>query len=86
MHEVKINIIGSKRLQGRVNSLRNSLVPRVVEFCSEEDLGSWDSRSLDSLADFSLVTICKLNLYQHNSLRVPTSCTNRGVNVSVSSF
>jgi hypothetical protein len=34
VHEVKINVVGSERLQRRVDALLNSLVPRVVELRS----------------------------------------------------
>ena len=34
MHEVKINVVGSERLQRRIDALLNSLVPGVVELRS----------------------------------------------------
>lgn len=57
MHQIQVDIVGLKRLEGVVNGLRDTLVPWVVELGGEPDLGARDTRVLDAVADFLLVAV-----------------------------
>lgn len=48
VHEIQVNVIGSERLQGRVNSLLDSLVPWVVQLGGQPDLLAGDAGVLNS--------------------------------------
>jgi hypothetical protein len=75
VHQVQVNIAGTQRLQGRVNSFCNTLVymwsvtewhvswgkltPRVVKLGGEPDFTPWDARVLDPTAYFRFVAVGK---------------------------
>lgn len=69
VHEVEINVVNTERLQGRVNSLLNALVPWVVELSCEPDLLAGNARVLDATSDFGLIAVRELISYQLLSFR-----------------
>lgn len=63
MHKVQINVVDTEGLEGRVNSLLNSLVPWVVELGGNPDLFSWYTGVFDSSSNLCFVSVCKLMFY-----------------------
>lgn len=59
MHKVEVDIVNTERLQRRGDSLRNALVPGVVELGGDEDLFTGDTGGADSSSDFGFVSIGK---------------------------
>ena len=72
VHEVQINVICSERLEGRVNSLLDSLVPWVIELGGQPDLLTGDAGVLDSQSDLGFVAIGQLR-------SLATGCRNGGI-------
>jgi len=72
VHEVQINVICSERLEGRVNSLLDSLVPWVIELGGQPDLLTGDAGVLDSQSDLGFVAIGQLR-------SLAPGCRNRGI-------
>ena len=59
VHEVEVNVVELQALQGRVNPLRDTLVPWVVELGGDPDLASGNARVDDTLTNFVLVAVSK---------------------------
>jgi hypothetical protein len=58
-HQVQVNVVYAKALQGALNTFLNALVPWVVELGGNPDLLTWYTRIFDALADFFFVAIGK---------------------------
>lgn len=59
MHEIEVDVVGLKISQGRCDSLRDALVPWVVQLCGDPNLRTRYTRIFDTLADLLLVAISK---------------------------
>lgn len=57
VHEIQVDIIRPQGLEGILNSLRNALMPWVVELGRQPDLGPGDAGVFDAVADFLLVAV-----------------------------
>jgi hypothetical protein len=59
VHKVKVDVFKTQVLQGGVDSLRNALVPRVVELGCDPKLLARDAGGANACAYLRLVAICK---------------------------
>ena len=57
VHQVKVNVVDTERLERRLNTLFDALVPWVVELGGDPDLLTRDTRVLDTLTDLVLVAV-----------------------------
>lgn len=59
VHQVEIDIIKTKALEGGVNTLLDTVVPGVVELGGDPDLAAGNTRVSDTLANLRLVAVGK---------------------------
>lgn len=59
VHQVEIDIVQAKALKGRINALRNTVVPGVIQLGGNPDLIAGDARISDTGTDLSFVAVCK---------------------------
>ena len=57
MHKVEVYIVKAEITERSVDSFGDTLVPGVVEFGCDENLGAGDARVANTLADFLFVAI-----------------------------
>jgi hypothetical protein len=57
VHKVKIDVVDTKVLERRVNSLLDTVMPCVIKLGSNPDLFPRNTRVPDALAYFSLITV-----------------------------
>lgn len=76
VHQVEIDIIKTKALEGGVNTLLDTVVPGVVQLGGHPDLFAGNTRLLDTLANLCFVAIGKsaahpLVSFFHGTLECP---------------
>lgn len=59
VHQVEIDVIQAKALEGRVNALSNAMVPGVVQLSGNPDLTTGNTRVPDTVTDLSFIAIGK---------------------------
>lgn len=57
MHEVKIDVVHTQALEGRVNALGNPVVPGVVQLGGYPDLFTRNAGVADTIANLGLIAI-----------------------------
>lgn len=59
VHKVKVEVLHLERLKGRLEALRHTLVPGVIQLSRDPEVLTLDAGIFDALADFGLVFIGK---------------------------
>ena len=58
-YEVEIDIVRSQISETAFDAILHAVMPGVVQLRRQPDLGAWDTRFFDGLADFFLVAVCQ---------------------------
>ena len=57
VHEVEVDVVGSKTLEGFVNCFGYAALVGVVQLCGQEELVSWDAGGLPAGSYFGFVLV-----------------------------